>query len=139
MDIDKRNLFITTIVFAAIIYEVWIYLKAKATEKWRHQKAIVKKVYVTTMEQKSYEYTSAKIVYEYSVYGITHESSNYGHSNFWSRCYKHSAGKVVGVNIGDEIDIYVNPRKPQQAVIERGYQGRLWPEIIGMLSILLWL
>ena len=70
--------------------------------------------------------------YEYQYSGKKYKSKREPLNDTWSSDIGDSSSAVVGINPGSEIIIFINPKKPKQSVLKKGYRGRHLKELFAL-------
>ena len=141
MEIPHLKELAIIILTLLILYEVRSYLMGCASKKWRKRVGKVQTVFVKTREYHDdgdyKEESSPKVKYVYSVSNTQYVSSRYAYGNLWFRDYGDAALKVSGINVGQKVDVYINPRNPRQSVLVTGYVGNFLINLIILFVVLL--
>lgn len=141
MDISFAKELVIAILALLIVYEIRSYLMGCASKKWRKHTGKVQKIFVKTRKYKSeydhVEESTPKIKYVYTVSSTQYVSSKYAYGDLWCSDYGDTAMRVSGINVGQNVDIYINPRNPRQSVIVRGYVGNFFINFIILCVVLI--
>ena len=126
---------------ALLIKEIFAFLRGEQSKKWRRHKGIVVDIKV---EVKKYHdtdddfigdeehYSMPFVRYEYQYSGKKYKSKREPLNDTWSSDIGDSSSAVVGINPGSEIIIFINPKKPKQSVLKKGYRGRHLKELFAL-------
>ncbi|SMF66262.1 Protein of unknown function [Alteromonadaceae bacterium Bs31] len=113
------------LVIGVFSYELLQIAKGKASEKWRKHPAKIVEVSIETREDDGTEESQPRIKYQYYYMGKMYKGSKVKYGNLWSTKYGEASKLVSGLVNGSEITVYVNPNRPNQSVLYRGYEGNV--------------
>ncbi|OZG70271.1 hypothetical protein BTA51_27135 [Hahella sp. CCB-MM4] len=131
MNLDAiEKVLVWLLIFGVLIYEIWFYLRGRSSLKWKQHPAKVVSVYVNVRDNDGTEESSPSIKYEYFFNGSLYTGKRYAYGDIWSRNYGDSTRKISSIHVGRSIDIYVNPKHPNQSVVRKGYTGNILLEIV---------
>ncbi|WP_350338020.1 DUF3592 domain-containing protein [Sessilibacter corallicola] len=126
---------ITLFIF---LYEIYQILKGRASDNWRAHTAKVTDVRIDTRVNDGVEESKPSIKYHYSYMGSSYKGSKIKYGDLWSNNYSNASKMLSGIVKGSNITIYVNPKRPNQSVLYRGYQGHVvW--FIGCMAVFVFL
>ncbi|MBB3166888.1 DUF3592 domain-containing protein [Simiduia aestuariiviva] len=109
------------------LYEVYQILLGKSSKSWKSHPAKVIEVKIETRTDEGTEESSPKIKYQYRYMGASYIGNKVKYGDLWSTNYRSSNDLLRGVVKGRDVNIYVNPNRPNQSVLHRGYEGNiLW-------------
>ncbi len=109
-----------------ILNELFQFARGKATERWQPCEAKVlstgTKTYRSEVGPNEHKPT---IRYEYRYGGKRYTGRRVKYGNIWTERLSRPKVHLVGVNNGDELQVFVNPDQPRQSVLYRGYEGNI--------------
>lgn len=124
------------VLTTVLIYELWMYLKGKSSNKWVCHPAEVIDVGVNVRDDEGLEESKPYIKYEYTFNGTRFTGKRVAFGGLWSSNYGKSSKKISGIIKGKAVSVYINPKRPNQSVLHRGYVGNILLEA-GLLLIVL--
>ena len=111
------------IAIGAFCYETRQIIFGKSSNNWRSRSARVVDVIVETRVDEGRRQSRPKINYEYRYNRKRYTGNKVKYGDLWCSNYGKSLDLLDGIVQGSEITIYVNPKRPSQAVLHRGYEG----------------
>lgn len=128
MDLGIHGEILFWILFISIfLYEVYQILIGNLSNNWKSHPAKVIDVKIQTRTDDGVEEFRPKIKYQYRYMGSSYKGSKVKYGDLWSENYSKSNDMLCGVVIGSEINVFINPKRPNQSVLYRGYEGNvLW-------------
>ena len=124
------------IVLLMLIYEIRSFWLGKLSQSWRKHQAKVLDVYVNVRDDEDTQQACPKVKYTYHISGRKFISSKLAYGYLWSYNFANAITHVKGINVGKEIEIYINPKKPQQSVVITGYVGNFVLRFVILVVIL---
>ncbi len=107
------------------LYEIYQIVKGRASDSWRAHTAKVTDVRIDTRINDGVEESKPSIKYHYSYMGSSYRGSKIKYGDLWSSKYGNATTVLSGIVKGSDVTIYVNPKRPNQSVLYRGYQGSI--------------
>jgi hypothetical protein len=108
----------------ALMHELWAVLRGHASNSWRRHPANVIDAGISrdSNTDGGNDY-SAYVKYAYMWHGRHYTGSRLKYGKDLSYGNDKASENLIGICAGKEIQIYVNPLRPQQSVIRKGYNG----------------
>lgn len=111
------------LMVGVLVYEVFQIVIGRASEKWKRHPAKVIDVTIDTRVDEGAQESRPTIKYQYRYRGERYKGSKVKYGDLWSANYGEASEMVSGVVKGSKITVFVNPRRPNQSVLHRGYKG----------------
>ncbi len=121
-----------------ILYELFHYLRGKASEKWRAVPAKVLSTGTKTyLSEVGPNESKPVIKYAYRYDGHRYTGSRVKYGNIWAEKFTRPKVMLPRLTGGDEVEVFVNPTRPRQSVLYRGYEGNFLLNILILVGVLL--
>ena len=111
------------LAIGVFLYEVYQILKGRDSESWRALSAKVLDVKIDTRTDDGEQQSKPLIKYSYDYMGSPYRGNKIKYGDLWSAKYGKASDLRSGIVRGGEVTIYVNPKRPSQSVLYRGYEG----------------
>lgn len=126
LEIYGKTLF-WIVSISLFLYEVYQLLLGTSSNNWKSHPAKVIDVKIHTKADEGTALSAPKIKYQYRYMGSSYKGNKVKYGDLWSSSYSKSSVMISGIAIGNEITVFVNPKRPSQSVLHKGYEGNvLW-------------